>query len=387
MEPPLVAANGCESTCSNGERRAPADGGRLQSQSPMNASERMFIVGLNHLNASVSAREKASISSKDLPATLEQLKNLVPLEEVVVLSTCSRVDIFAVSADPRRGRELIREWFTARAGADIQPALYAREGADALRHLFRVASGLDSWIIGETEILAQVKKAYQSALDCGFTSRILNRAFQTAIAAGKDVRAATGIQNGIHSIGGATALMAKRIFGEKAGGGILVFGAGQTAEAVVRHLAAKKFDRLIVANRTLENASAIADKLGGTAVTLEAGLAHLEHVEVAVFSTAASEPLVTAEALARILPRRRKPLFLVDLGVPRNVDPACAKLESIYLYDLDDLKRMIQDSMAGKLAEKDRAEELAALAAHACGQELDKPPRVARAASLEETPA
>ncbi len=350
----------------------------------MNPSERMFVVGLSHLNASVASREKAIVSSSDLPEILKQLQALVHLEEVVILSTCSRVEVFAVSAEARRGRELVRAWFTGRAGAGIAPALYAYEGAAALGHLFRVASGLDSWIIGETEILAQVKCAYQAALACGLTRRVLNRAFQEAIAAGKDVRAATGIQNGIRSIGGAAAMMAKRIFGDKAGGEIVVFGAGPAAEAVVRHLAAKKFDRIVVANRTLENARAVAGKLGGTAVTLDAGLALLRTAEVAVFSTAASAPLLRAEFLAHALPWRRKPLFLIDLGVPRNIEPACAKLDSVYLYDLDDLKRMISDSMAGKFAELGRAEELAATAALDCRREMDKPPFVARA-SREET--
>jgi glutamyl-tRNA reductase len=343
----------------------------------MNPSQRIFVVGLNHLNASVSSREKAVVSSQNLPEVLAQLKALVPLDEVVVLSTCSRVDIFAACEDPARGAELVRSWFTGRAGADIAPALYERQGDKALSHLFRVAAGLDSWIIGETEILAQVKKAYQSALALGFTRRILNRAFQSAIAAGKDVRSATGIQNGIHSIGGATALMAKRIFGDKEGGGILVFGAGQTAEAVVRHLAAKKFDKIVVANRTVENARAIAEKLGGESVSLDVGLELLEHVEVAVFSASVKDYLLTTGLMGRILAKRRKPLFLVDLGVPRNVEPACAKLENVYLYDLDDLKRMISDSMEGKLAEKDRAEEQAALAVLDCRLEMDKPPRLA----------
>jgi glutamyl-tRNA reductase len=338
----------------------------------------MLVVGLNHLNASVSSREKSVVSSHDLPAILDQLKIHAALEEIVVLSTCSRVEIFAVSADPRRGREVLRSWFTGRVGFEIAPFLYAHEGEEAIRHLFRVASGLDSWIIGETEILAQVKKAYQSALALGFTRGILNRAFQSALAAGKDVRCATGIQNGIHSIGGATAMMAKRIFGDEAGGEILVFGAGQTAEAVVRHLAAKKFDRIVVANRTVENARTIAGKLGGSAATLEEGLARLDRADVAVFSASVSEPLLTTAALARVLPRRRKRLFLVDLGVPRNVEPACAKLDSVYLYDLDDLKRMIHESMAGKLDDKYQAEELAASAAHDCRRELDKPPRAPR---------
>ncbi|MBI4062118.1 MAG: glutamyl-tRNA reductase [Elusimicrobia bacterium] len=342
----------------------------------MTPSERMFVVGLNHLNASVAVRGRAVVPSGDLPAILEQLKDLVPLEEVVVLSTCSRVEVYAVGADPRRGRELVSAWFERRAGAAVLPALYAFEGADALGHLFRVAAGLDSWIIGETEILAQIKQAYQSALARGRTRRVLNRAFQEAIGAGKDVRAATGIQNGIHSIGGATAMMAKRIFGETAGGEIVVFGAGPAAEAVVRHLAAKKFDRIVVANRTVERARAVADKLGGSAATLAEGLELLDRAEVAVFSTAASAPLLDAPSLSRALARRRKPLFLVDLGVPRNVDPACAGLDSVYLYDLDDLKGMIRDSMAGKLAEKGRAEELAALAARDCLREMNKPPRL-----------
>ncbi len=341
----------------------------------------MFVVGLNHLNACVASREKAVVSASDLPSILKRLQALVPLDEVVILSTCDRVDIFAACEDPRRGRDLVRAWFAGRAGDEISASLYEHEGDDALRHLFRVAAGLDSWIIGETEILAQVKKAYQSALAGGFTRRILNRAFQSAIAAGKDVRSATDIQNGIHSIGGAVAMMAKRIFGDEAGGGIIVFGAGQTAQAVVRHLAAKKFDRIVVANRTVENARAVAEKLGGSAVSLDAGLDLLEQAEVAVFSASLSAPLLTAEFLARMLPRRRKPLFLVDLGVPRNVDPACAKLDAVYLYDLDDLKGMISDSMSGKLAEKDRAEELAALAAIDCRREVDKPPRLAAASA------
>lgn len=346
----------------------------------MNPSEKLVVVGLNHLNACVAAREKAVVAAPDLAAVVADLKALAALDEIVVLSTCSRVEVYAVAEDPMRARRLLRAWFRGRAGDGIDSAVYDRGGVDAVRHLFRVAAGLDSWIVGESEILAQVKKAYQAAQTMGTTRRVLNRAFQSAIGAGKSVRTATGIQNGIHSIGGATAMMAKRIFGEEGGGSILVFGAGQTAEAVVRHLAAKKFDRVIVANRTVENARAIADQLGGEAVGLEAGLALLDRVEVAVFSTAASDALVTRDALAKVLPRRAKPLFLVDLGVPRNVESACAQLDNVYLYDLDDLKRMIRDSMSGKLAEKDRAEALAADAAEDCRKELDKTAKVPVAA-------
>lgn len=335
-------------------------------------SSRLFVVGLNHLNASVGSRERAIVPAENLANVLADLKEYAGLDEVTVLSTCSRVDVFAACPDASRGQRLVREWFACRAGETISPVLYTHEGAAALTHLFRVTSGLDSWIIGETEILAQVKKAYQAALAAGYTRRILNRAFQSAIAAGKEVRTKTGIQNGVHSIGGATALMAKRIFGDAPGGSIIVFGAGQTAEAVVRHLAAKKFDRIIVANRTPENARALAETLGGTPVSLEEGLALLSEVKVAVFSTSSPVPLLSLERLDAERAKRRDPLFLVDLGVPRNVSQDCAGRESVYLYDLDDLRRMLLDRQEGKLAAKGHAETLAATAADDCRAELDK---------------
>lgn len=352
-------------------------------------SSRLFVVGLNHLNAPVAARERATVAWGALVGELAALKERAGLDEVTVLSTCSRVDVFAACSDPARGQRLVREWFASRAGEAVAPLLYAREAEAALTHLFRVAAGLDSWIVGETEILAQVKKAYQAALGAGFTRRVLNRAFQSAIAAGKDVRTATGIQNGVHSIGGATALMAKRIFGDAPGGSIVVFGAGQTAEAVVRHLAAKKFDRVVVANRTPENARALAETLGGEPVSLEEGLAALAEAKVAVFSTSAPAPLLSRELLDRACARRREPLFLVDLGVPRNVAPDCAGRESVYLYDLDDLKRMLLERQEGKLAAKVRAEALTASAARDCLTELDKavsPPAANSLQSVRLTP-
>lgn len=341
----------------------------------------LVLVGLNHLSAPVAGREKASVPRAGLAGALAELQASAGASEVLVLSTCSRLELVAVSEDTDRTAGALRGWLVPR-GADAA-ALYERRGADALRHLFRVASGLDSWILGETEILGQVKDAYRAAVEARATGPVLNRAVQRAIEAGKTIRARTGIQNGIHSIGGAAALMARRIFGDARSGRIVVFGAGEAAEAVARHLAAKDFDRLTVANRTVEKAEPLARELGGEAVSIEAGLALLSKVEVAVFSAAASEPILTAERLRRTTAGRSRPLFVIDLGLPRNVDPLCGSVDGAYLYDLDDLKAVVRETCERKAAERDRAEVLAALAASECAADLAKAARLGSARACE----
>ncbi|MBI5201749.1 MAG: glutamyl-tRNA reductase [Elusimicrobia bacterium] len=338
----------------------------------MSDAERIVAVGINHLGAPVACRERAAVPAARVPEALAELQSSLGLAECVILSTCSRVEFFAVLPEGGEPQGLV-DWFAGRVGPEGLSSIYLHRGDAAVRHLFRVASGLDSWIIGESEILAQIKQAYQLAQQNRHTGRHLNRLFQSALAAGKSVRARTGIQNGIHSIGGAAALVAKGIFREP-GGEVVVFGAGQAAEAVVRHLAAKNFSRISVANRTLERAAAVAGPLGAEALTLEQGLARLEKAEVAVFSLSTEEAWLTREALEPLARGRTRSLFVVDLGLPRNVDPGCAKLDGVYVYDLDDLKRMVRESMDGKSAAKDLAEVLAADEAAKCWTELNKAP-------------
>ncbi|MBI4422694.1 MAG: glutamyl-tRNA reductase, partial [Elusimicrobia bacterium] len=194
----------------------------------MEDSQRIVLVGINHLSAPVACRERAAVGAAALPETLSFLRASLGLAEVAVLSTCSRVEVVA-ALRPGATPEALVAWLTDRVGEEGRSSVYVRRGPDAVRHLFRVAAGLDSWIVGESEILAQLKSAYQAALAGKFTGRALNRVFQSAMAAGKAVRARTGIQHGIHSIGGAAALVAKRIFRE-GGGQVVVFGAGQAAE-------------------------------------------------------------------------------------------------------------------------------------------------------------
>jgi glutamyl-tRNA reductase len=332
----------------------------------------LFQVGLNHLNSPVHFRERMTSDGRPLEALLDELWSEADLDEVAILSTCSRFEVVARSRRPHAARELVTAWFERRLGGAARTHLAAREGAQAVTHLFRVAAGLDSWILGESEILGQVKKAYQTAAAGDFTGPCLNRVFQSALAAGKAVRAQTGIQDGIHSIGGAAALLARRIFGDAGTGRTIVFGAGQAAEAVCRHLAAKKFSDVLIANRTPQRAQDLAREIGGRAVAFAEGLEALAETEVAILSVSSPEPVIRKAWLSDRLPRRRKSLFLIDLGLPRNVEPGCADLPGVYVYGLDDLKNVVADSMGRKESAKKVAEAIAADAARDCVAQLRK---------------
>ncbi|MCX5789948.1 MAG: hypothetical protein NTX64_15810 [Elusimicrobia bacterium] len=287
-------------------------------------ADRIVIAGINHLTAPVACRERAAVAKALIPETLAHLRSSLGLSEVAIVSTCSRVEIAAVLPDGGSPQGLI-DWFAGRVGRIGAESIYLHRGLDAVTHLFRVTSGLDSWIIGESEIQAQVKEAYQSAQACRTTGRHLNRLFQSAMAGGKSVRTRTGIQNGIHSIGGAAALVAKGIFKEAAGE-VVIFGAGQAAEAVARHLAAKNFSKIAVANRTLERARDVAGPLGAEALTLEQGIARLATAEVAVCSLTCETPWLTPALLAPAIAARTRSLFIVDqrpcrLRAPRQRVP------------------------------------------------------------------
>ena len=334
---------------------------------------RLFQIGISHLLAPLAARERLAVASGEAEDVLLELKSALALSEAVLLSTCSRFEVYGMAPDPEGALTSARRWFVGRAGVEIAPALVSRRGSDVLSHLFRVASGLDSWIIGESEILGQVKRAYEGARAAAATGPALNRAFQSALAAGKAARSQTAIQNGVHSIGGAAAMLARTIFGLRDDGSIVVFGAGEAAEAAVRHLSAKNFRRISVANRTTDKAEALAARVGGTGVSFERGIEMLAETEVAVFSTASSAALLEPAALTEIMRRRGgRSLFLVDLGMPRNVNPACANVAGAFLYDLESLKDVVARSVAGKSGEKEKAEELVARAASACALEIDK---------------
>ncbi len=311
-----------------------------------------IVVGLSHLSASVSVRERLSVTVPMLPAALESLRRECPVSEVLILSTCSRFEIYASAApgtEGERAAQAVADWIVRRASADLRAHLYTRRAEEAALHLFRVAAGLDSWVLGETEILGQVKTAYQEAQKARSTGRTLNILFQRALAAGKEVRTKTPIAEGITSIGGAAAVLAHKVFGESGTRSVLIFGAGAMAKTAAKHLLAKGKACVQVANRTLEKAEELAENLGGSAVPWERALGRLSEVDVAVFSTASMNTILDAKKLAPMLgPRRGRPLFLIDIGCPRNVDSGVTALEGVYLYDLDDLKRMVEKNRSAR---------------------------------------
>lgn len=341
---------------------------------------RFFVTGLNHLETSVQCRERLVRADSSLEDSFRRLRIDAGLTQAVLLSTCSRLEVYGWSSDPAAARARTAAWFIERAGLEARRHLDERVGGDALAHLFRVTAGLESWILGETEILSQVRKAYSAAVAAGAVGAEFHRIFQSAVAAGKAARAATGIQDGIHSIGGAAALLARRIFGERDSGRVVVFGAGEAAQAVCRHLAAKDFNRLLIANRTRERAEELARLIGGQAASFEEGLGALAEADAAVFSVSSSGPVLERAELERRLAGRHRPIFLIDLGLPRNVDPECASLPDVFLYGLDDLKDVVARSMERKAGVKKEAEAVVRQAAADCILQLEKARRRREAA-------
>lgn len=319
----------------------------------------VFVVGMSHLATPVAVREGLAVRPGTLPAEAAALKEACGLDEAVLLATCSRFEVYAAASD-EQAPERVKAWLAARAGRDVEPFAYLHAGEEAVLHLFRVAAGLDSWIVGETEILGQVKAAYQGAQAAKTAGRASNILFQKAIGAGKAVRSGTRIAEGIRSVGGAAAMLARKLFGENGARRVVVFGAGQMARTAAEHLIAKGVDSLTVANRTYEKAAELAEALGGRAERFEDALGRLDEADVAVFSTSSSG-FIADRALVEAAARRRggRSLFLIDVGVPRNVDPAAASIPGVYLYDVDDLKRMVARDQESR---KDAAAEADALA-------------------------
>lgn len=319
-----------------------------------------FVVGMSHLSTPVAVREGLAVRPGTLPAEAAALRDACRLDEAVLLGTCSRFEVYAVAADEAAAAR-VTSWLCARAGRDVSPFAYVHSGPDAVGHLFRVSAGLDSWIVGETEILGQVKAAYAGAQAAQTSGRVTNIVFQKAIGAGKAVRSGTRVAEGIRSVGGAAAILARKLFGENGARRVVVFGAGQMARTAAEHLIAKGVDSLTVANRTFEKASELAAALGGRAERFEEALARLDEADVAVFSTAASGFIADAGLVAAAARARGgRSLFLIDVGVPRNVDPAAASVPGVYLYDIDDLKRMVARDQESR---KDAAAQADAMAA------------------------
>jgi len=305
---------------------------------------KILALGLNHETASVELREQAAFSPEALQPALRDLTGGGGVSEAAILSTCNRTEIYCGSDSGRDQRVL--NWFRRHTGfsRDILAGnLYALPNEQAVKHAFRVASGLDSMVLGEPQILGQMKHAFHTAATAGATGKVLNRLFQHTFSVAKQVRTHTAI--GAHSVSVAYAgvSLARRVFTRLSEQTALLIGAGETIELVARHLAENGIANLIVANRSIDKAQTLARTVGCDAITLGQIPAHLARADIVVSSTASTLPILGKGAVERALAaRRHKPMFILDLAVPRDVEAEVSRLRDVYLYTVDDLKSVVE---------------------------------------------
>jgi glutamyl-tRNA reductase len=320
----------------------------------------LLALGLNHWTAPLGVRERVAFTPERLSSALRDLHDRVGVREAAILSTCNRTELYCglKEADGRLVVEWLGDYHLLHA-VDLRPYLYQHADGRAVRHILRVASGLDSMVLGEPQILGQVKAAYQAANSAGTLGTRLERLFQHTFSVAKQVRTDTRIGASPVSVAFAAVGLAKQIFADLPTRAALLIGAGDTVELVARHLCENGIGRLIVANRTLERAHALVAPFDGYAITLEDIPAHLGEADIVIASTA-SPGLILDAGLVRscLKQRRRRLMFMVDLAVPRDIDPAVADLEDVYLYTVDDLKEIIQENLNSRQAAAQQAEEI-----------------------------
>lgn len=323
------------------------------------AMNEIVLLGLNHKTAPLELREKLSFpTEEDLRKGLLLLKTS-PVEEGVILSTCNRVELYVVLGAYTDRRGLLEGVLSRMKGVpreEFSSCLYYKEGEEAVRHLFSVASSLDSMVVGEPQILGQLKEAYGLAKEIGTVGFLLNRLFQRAFFVGKRVRRETLIGDGAVSVSFVAVELAKRIFGDLKGKRVLVIGAGEMCELAAKHLKAAGAGEIFVTNRTWQRALELARQIQGQAVPFEGFREMLKDVDVVISSTGAPSFILKKEDLSRILKARRgAPLFLIDLAVPRDIDPEVHKLDDVYLYDIDDLEGIALENAKERLQEASKA--------------------------------
>ena len=302
------------------------------------------IVGINHKTAPVALREKIAFSEDRLVAALRALRQERGVAEVVILSTCNRTEVYW--AGSASGEEL-SQWLERHheEGLDLTASVYVHQEKHAVEHAFNVASGLDSMVLGEAQILGQLKNAYRIAQETGSTGPHLNKLFQAAFSAAKRVRSETQIGANAVSLASATVSLARRMYSDFSAHTALMIGAGEMIALTARHFAAAGVKRVVIANRTLVNAQPLAAELSGYAVDLSHLDKELAEADIVVSCTASPMPLITkAAAAAAVRTRRHRPIFMVDLAVPRDIDPAIADLEDVYLFSIDDLQQLVDEN-------------------------------------------
>ena len=320
---------------------------------------KMACLGLNHRSAPVEIRERFAIPPHRLAHEGGMLNTLPNVFQCVPVSTCNRMEIYFWSDDPEQAFEEIkkhalgsREHFSSE-----DTCFYGKMGDEALLHLCRVLSGLDSMVLGETEIFGQVKDAYRTALEAGLTSGAANRTFQRVFSIGKRVRSETSINVGATSVGSAAVDLAEQIFGQLDGSRVLILGAGEMSRVTAQSLKSRGAQSIFVANRTYERAQKLADSIGGEAIRYDNWTEYLEEIDIVIASTSAPHYVITRELLMGLREKRRfRSLFLIDISVPRNVDPVCSSIDEVYVYDIDVLQQLAEEGRRAREKEIERCE-------------------------------
>ncbi|MBI3562139.1 MAG: glutamyl-tRNA reductase [Gammaproteobacteria bacterium] len=322
----------------------------------------LLAFGINHKTAPVDIREKVAFSPEKVTEALRDLVSRQPVTEAVILSTCNRTEVYCGLDYP--ANDTVMEWFSHYhhlSPEAFSPYLYAHQDGAAVQHILRVASGLDSLVLGEPQILGQIKEAYTTAYSTGVIGSQLNRLFQHTFAVAKQVRTDTAIGASPVSVAFAAVSLAKQIFTDLSEHTVLLIGAGETIDLVARHLVESKAKKLIVANRTIERASELARKFNATAIALGDIPERLVEADIIISSTASPLPILGKGAVESALKQRKhRPLFMVDLAVPRDIEPEVAQLRDVYLYSVDDLHEVIEANRKSRQAAALQAEEIIA---------------------------
>lgn len=322
----------------------------------------VVLIGISHRTAPVEIREKFAFAESTIPVILEQMRRAGVADEGVLLSTCNRVELYAAAASVNADKLFQLREFLMRS-KDIHDSigaeLYCLDEPKSLEHLFRVACGLDSMVLGETEILGQLKHAYDLAFQHKHTGGLLNKAFQKAFNTAKQVRTETQIQRGSVSVANVAVELAEKIFDSLKGLNVMVIGAGDTSEKTAKALLSRGARGLWVANRTFEKAQALASELGGHAVSFENWTQEFDSLDVIVSSTSAPHYVLDRVTLEPLMhSRQNRALLLVDIAVPRDIDPAVNQLENVYLYNIDDLQMVADDYLKQRQREVEICEQI-----------------------------
>ncbi len=323
---------------------------------------KVAVFGLNHKTSPLEIRERLAFPPSRIPEAFRLLKERLSVDEGVILSTCNRVEVYIATNGSKDIKDALFEFLKEFHGIDLayfREGLYFHSEPESIRHLFSVASGLDSMVIGETEVLGQVKSAYETARSAGMTSKILNPLFQRAFNVAKEIRTKTMIGKGGISVSSVACELAKKIFEDLSEKAIMILGAGKMGESTAKYLISRGIKSILVSNRSYDRAVELASVFEGRAVKLDESFNEMANVDILISSTSAPHFLITTDEIKDVMHKRHgRPIFIIDISVPRNVDPGVGSLEDVYLYNIDDLKNLAEENINKRRAELEKSTKL-----------------------------